>query len=344
MRLFTFVLLLFGAAGVGIWLILNGFNHFARVAHDFDGSCAPVSGIAGPEDMAVDHASGRVFISSLDRRDPEARGAVHLFDPADPLAAGGWRDITGGEPAAFRPLGIDYYENDGVRRLFIVNEFNNAVEIFDVGDDGVLTHRKTMTEKRLTSPNNVVAVGPTQFYVTNDVKSGRETVAGKIDFLTRAAKGDVLYFDGVAWRIAASGLRFANGIALAKDGRELHVAETAGRAVKTYARAPESGRLTLLHSVSTPAAPDNLTIDADGALWVAGLPKPLALSLHAGDAKRLAPSSVMRLTGGGAATIYLDDGKELSASSSAVRIGDALMIGAIFEQKFLLCDLPKGAF
>ncbi len=325
-------------------LTLHGFNHFARIDHQFAGACAPVSGIAGPEDMAVDHARGRVFISSLDRRSAEARGAVHLFDPTDPLAAGGWRDITSGEPASFKPLGLSYFEGDGVRRLFVVNEFNKAVEIFDVAEDGALTHRDTMTERRLTSPNNIVAVGPMQFYVTNDVKAGRETLLGKIDFLTRAANGDVLYFNGVAWSVAAAGLRFANGIAVSKDGREIHVAESAGKTVKTYARTPESGSLTLLRSISTPVAPDNLAIDADGALWAAGQPKPLGLPLHAADAKRTTPSSVMRITETGASTVYLDDGKELSASSTAARLGDALMIGAIFEQKFLLCDLPEGAF
>ena len=344
MRFLVIVLVLVGAAGAAVLLTLNGFNHFGRVTHQFAGVCTPVSGIAGPEDMAIDRARGRVFISSLDRRNAEARGAIHLFDPDDPLAAGGWRDITGGEPAMFEPLGLSYYQNGELRRLFVVNAANNAVEVFDAAEDGALTHLRTMTERRMTSPNNIVAVGPLQFYVTNDTKAGRNSLAGQVDFLTRAAKGEVLYFDGVAWRVAASGLRFANGIALAQDGLELHVAETAGRAVKTFARTPANGSLKPVRSILTPSSPDNLTVDAKGAIWVAGHPKPLVLPWHVADVKTHAPSSVMRITDSDVSTVYSDDGTELSASSAAIRLGDALMIGALLEQKFLLCDLPEGAF
>ena len=344
MRIIAIVLLIFGAVGAAVWLTLHSFNHFGTVNRAFKGRCAPVAGVAGPEDMAVDPASGRVFISSLDRRDPDARGAIHIVDPADPLAADGWRDMTGGSPAAFLPLGLAYFEEAGMRRLFVVNAANNAVEIFDVAEDGTLTHLDTKNERRLTSPNNVTAVGVDRFYVTNDVKAGRDTALGKLQFLTRAGEGDLFYFDGVAWSVAATGLKFANGVAASNDGGEIYVAETAARSIRVFARNGESGALRQMRTVKTPAAPDNLTVSADGVLWAAGLPKPLSLLGHAGNAAKLSPSSVMRFDETGVSTVYLDDGAELSASSVAARVGDTLLIGAIFEHKFLLCDLPDGAF
>ncbi len=344
MRLIVILLVLLGAAGAAALLTLHSFNHFGTVTPAFAGRCAPVSGVAGPEDMAIDHGLGRVFVSSLDRRDAEARGAIHIIDPADPLAAEGWRDMTGGAPSAFLPLGLDYFEADGVRRLFVVNAANNAVEVFDVADDGALTHLNTHSERRLTSPNNVTAVGADRFYVTNDVKAGRDTAIGQFQFLIRAGEGEVLYFDGIAWSVAAAGLRFANGIIAAEDGNDVYVAETAGRAIKVFARNPASGALRHVRTTSTPAAPDNLTLGADGVLWVAGLPKPLGLPRHAANADALAPSAVMRMDETGVSTVYLDDGAELSASTVAARIGDTMMIGALYENKFLLCDLPDGAF
>ena len=344
MRLAVIFLFLIGAAALGIGLTLLSFNQFGAVTREVAGRCAPVAGVAGPEDMAVDRARGLVFVSSLDRRDPEARGAIHIFDPADPLAAQGWRDMSNGAPEDFEPLGLDYYEEDGVRRLFVVNDANDAVEIFDVAEDGALTHLDTVTERRLTSPNGVAAVGLDRFYVTNDLKAGRDSIVGSIQFLLRSREGEVLHFDGDDWRVAASDLRFANGVALSADGAGLFVAETAGKAIRVYERDPASGALSESRRIVTPAFPDNLTVDGNGTLWAAGLPKPLTLPGHASRRERLAPSEVMRIDEAGPVTVYRDDGSELSAASVAALVGEKLLIGAIFEEKFLLCDLPDAAF
>jgi arylesterase/paraoxonase len=345
MRIVAVFLVLIGVVGAGLWHTLNSFNHFGEVERAFNGRCAPVTGVAGPEDIALDAKRGLAFISSLDRRDGEARGAIHLVNPEDPLAAGGWRDMTGGVPEAFRPLGLSYYEDEDHRRLFVVNEAAHAVELFAVADDGALTHLETFVERRMTSPNNVVAAGPRSFYVTNDAKSGREGFAASFSFLTRSAQGDILFTDGVTWRVAASGLRFANGVALSPDGGTLYAAETSGYAVKVYDRDMANGALRHIETMPTPSAPDNLSVDENGAVWIAGLPKPLALPLHARDPEATAPSAVMRVGGeSGIETVYRDDGSELSASSAAARLGGTLMIGALYENKFLLCDLPADAF
>ena len=341
MRIVAFILVILGLLGAALWRTLDSFGHFDDVSRDFAGRCTPVTGVAGPEDIVIDKARGLAFISSLNRRDDESRGAIHIVDPADPLAAGGWRDMTGGAPAAFKPLGLDYYEGEGVRRLFVVNAAANAVELYDVGEDGALAHLESFSEPRLTSPNNVAAVGPRAFYVTNDVKAGRDSMLGNFRFLTRAASGAVLFTDGTAWRVAADGLRFANGVAVSSDGRRLYAAETAGEAVRIYERNPGSGALRALQTIETPFAPDNITIDAEGAVWVAGLPKPLALPAHAADPDMRVPSAVMRIDEGGAReVIYRDPGEEISAATVAARAGQALLIGALYENKFLICELP----
>ena len=94
------------AGGLG-WNALSSFNHFKTVERRFDGRCAPVTGIVGPEDIKIDARARRAFISSTDRRDPQARGAVYAFDLANPLAQSAWRDRTMGAPADFRPHGLD---------------------------------------------------------------------------------------------------------------------------------------------------------------------------------------------------------------------------------------------
>ena len=344
--LFTALALTAVLAGLIFWR-LHAFNHFSTVENRFAGVCSPVSGVAGPEDVQVDRAAGRVFVSSLDRRslanDDATRGAIYSIDPNDPLDAAGWTDRTGGEPEQFQPQGLHLYAEGDLRRLFVVNGANNGIEIFDVAPNGDLTHVETLMERRLTSPNDVFAVGPRAFYVTNDTESGRDTWLAKWQFLARVGSGDLFYFGGTSWRLAASELRFANGVAVSEDGARVYVSETAGGALKIFDRDAETGALTVSRSASLPVAPDNITLDADGALWISGSPKPLAIAAHQRDARIRAPSSVVRFIDdaehSSAEPIFSDRGDLISASTSATRLNDKLVIGALMENKFLLCDL-----
>jgi arylesterase/paraoxonase len=307
-------------------------------------SCAPVRGIAGPEDIEVDEAHGRAFISSLDRREEGARGAILVFDVSDPLSEAGFRDRTGGVPEAFRPFGLNYYEDGEVRRLFVVNEAGPSIEVYDVAENGDLTHLETFAERRLTSPNNIVALGPRQFYVSNDVRPGRNSRIADLHFLMQSDSGDIFYVDGAVWRHAAEGLRFANGLALSPDGATLYAAETSGKALKIYDRDGSSGTLALNRTVRLKASPDNLNVDASGAVWIGALPKPLKTPRLLHDAGAIAPSEIIRLDPDGSlTTIYRDDGQEQSASTVAAPVRNKLLIGALYEEQFLFCDLPQAS-
>lgn len=338
--LLAVLLVLGGAAG----LRLHAFNQFAAIEPVSLARCEPVTGIAGPEDIVIDPKRARAFISSLDRRVDGARGAVHVFDLNDPLADTGWRDRSGGVPADFRPLGLSYYEDGEMRRLFVVNEAGPAIELFEVADNGDLTHLETFAERRVLSPNSVVAVGPRQFYVSNDLRPGRNSPLAALHFLMGADLGEVFYVNGNQWRVAADKLRFANGLAVSPDGATLYVAETAGKAVRIYNRDRDSGILTLDRTIALDAAPDNLTVDGEGAVWIGALPKPLLLPRHAKDADAKAPSEVIKLAPDGAAvTVFRDNGEQQSATTVAARLNNKLLIGALYEQKFLFCDLPAGS-
>jgi len=342
-----FFLLILAIVGICAYS-LHSFNHFDKIEDRFAGQCAPVTGIAGPEDIQIDAASRRAFISSFDRRAARsggtARGAIFLVNIDDPLDRSGWRDRSAGVPADFEPLGLHFYEGDGVRRLFVVNDANSAVELFDVTPEGNLTHLETFTERRLNSPNDVVAVGPRSFYVTNDAEPGRNSFLGNLHFLGRAASGSVYYFNGVAWRLAADGLRFANGLNVSPDGTRVYVAEMSGGAIRIYDRDQQTGALKFETAFSIDASPDNINVDEAGALWIAALPKPLSLPAHSRDESNRAPSQVWRYidTPGKkseAVEIYSSAGETISASTSAAHIGGKLLIGALLDERYLLCDL-----
>ena len=342
MRLFAILALLLVLAGAGAFAGLHSFNHFAEIEREFAGQCEPVRGVPGPEDIQIDSDRNLAFVTSLDRREKDARGAIHIFDLDDPLAADGWRDRTDGAPEAFKPLGLDYFEDGDARRLFVVNEAGNSVELFDVTSEGALVHLETFAERRLNSPNNVVAVGPRSFYVTNDVKPGRNTLLGSLHFLMRTGSGEVLYTDGTIWRAVAGDLRFANGIEVNAAGDRLYVAESAAATVRIYERDQATGALAPVETIKLAASPDNMSLDDADNLWIAARPKPLAVSAFAnGRTKAVAPSAVIRISADGEPeTIYRDGGDELSAATTAAHLGRKLLIGALKDDKFLICDYP----
>ncbi|MBL4544580.1 MAG: hypothetical protein JKP95_01375 [Oceanicaulis sp.] len=48
----------------------------------------------------------------------------------------------------------------------------HQVLIYDVAENGALSHLQTVSHDALRSPNDIVGVGPEQFYATNDVYFG----------------------------------------------------------------------------------------------------------------------------------------------------------------------------
>ena len=342
---------------------LYSFNHFNDVEGELAPNCTPVIGVPGPEDLQIDRRRRRAFVSSFDRAGSEAadghaiasgRGGIFVINIDDPLDAGNWRERTGGAPAQFEPLGLSYFDDGERRRLFVVNAATNSVELYDVADDGDLVHLETFAELRLTSPNSVAATGPRSFYVSNDVDAGRGGLMGKLAFLGRAGAGKVYFFNGVSFRLAAEGLRFANGLALSGDGETLYVAESAGMSLKTFVRDPETGVLDLRDTRALPGAADNINVLEDGSLLVAANPKPLTVDFHRRRASPRSPSLILRIerpnsdpnadaafpTGvdGSLEPVYATDGAAYSAASVADMAGNTLMIGGLAEDRFLICD------
>jgi arylesterase / paraoxonase len=92
---------------------------------------------------------------------------------------------------------------------------------------------------------------------------------------------------------------------------------------------------------------DNLDVEDDGRLWIASHPKLLSFAQHASNPAKGAPSQVIVLepatagTGGKIDQVYLkgpDD--KFSGASVAVRNGDTMVLGSVFEPGIRICKLP----
>lgn len=343
---------------------LEALGQFTSIDKVSPGQCRIVAAPPGIEDLQIDRASRIALLSSDDRRAAAAGNPVNggiyalSIDAPDQPA----RLLTGagsGAPAIFHPHGISLYvAPDGARTLMVVNHQDTtelvsdptmqSIEIFDVvgaGETLALKHRRTVHDADMTSPNDVVAVSPDRFYVSNMIGS-RSGVGQMLESLMGLNRSYVLYYDGTKSVRAIEGLGYVNGVNVSADGQTFYAAESLGRRLSAYTRDAATGALTLRQDGFFGTGLDNIDVAPDGALWIGAHPRMVDFLFHASDPKSLSPSQIIRIepqAGGAARTLYTDDGSQISAVSAAVEFTGAdgvkrFLAGAVFEPKLLLCD------
>ncbi len=336
--------------------ILSVAGVLSDVTPGFSGVCKAVKGIIGAEDIAIDHDSGLAFLSATDRRaapgHPNAQDGIYVLQPDHPEKGVMKLD---GTPADFHPHGISILrDRDGTLTLMAVNHPAKGpaeIVIFEVMQaflpDGtsklVLRHVKTVSDDLLFSPNDVVAVGKTRFYATND--HGSRTPFGQtVESYLMLPRAYAVYYDGAHFSVAADGLRYANGINVSPDMSHIYIAETIGRDVRTYDRDVISGALHEVAEYDIPAGLDNIDVDDAGNLWVGAHPKLFAFLAYATDPSKPSPSEVFRVAvfdgfPHAYTPVFTSLGKEIGASSVGAVSGDQLLIGSVFDPKVLDCKM-----
>ena len=182
-----------------------------------------------------------------------------------------------------RVLGFDF---DAGGRLIAADAFKGLLAITPDRRISVLTDRVTPDDPIGYADAIVVAPDGTIYFTDastrfSPTRWGGTLEASVLDIMEQSATGRVLAHDPATGktRIVARGLSFANGIALAADGRTLFVTETGryriwkidGRARDLDVRSGGTQARVLLDNL--PGYPDNITRGRDGRLWV-GLFKP----------------------------------------------------------------------
>jgi arylesterase / paraoxonase len=313
------------------------------------GECRAVAGLPGPEDFEVDAAHDTIIVSATNRRVPKDHP-----DPRDGLYAvklsgAGAPVKLQGTPKDFHPHGLNiFHAGNGEESLLVINHRQNgsqAVEIFALSyENGVpkLAARSSIGGGLLISPNDLAAVAPDHFYVTNDHVS--KNAAGRFaedELLWPHA--DLLFFDGNSFKISVQRMAFPNGVFVSRDGAHVYVALSNERRIIAFSREPFFGSLSEIGSLSLPARPDNISADAQGHLIVAARPSLLRDNQFRGDPQKPSPSEVFRiaLDQSGAPTaydvIFGDDGSKIGGASSAAVAGNRLVLGSALDDKILVC-------
>jgi YD repeat-containing protein len=228
----------------------------------------PLGGEEGPEHVAVGK-DGRVYAAV-------ASGRILRMSP-DGSGLEGFAN-TGG-----RVLGFDW---DAAGNLVAADAVKGLLSVNPSGAVRVLVDR--VAGQPIQYADAVVVAASGRIYFTDasarfgPARWGGTFEASILDIIEQSATGRVLEYDPATGttRVVASGLSFANGLALSRDGRTLFVVET-GR-YRIWKVAVAANGLDVRQSVAgqasvlldnLPGYPDNLMRGLDGRIWV-GLTKP----------------------------------------------------------------------
>ncbi len=313
------------------------------------GECRRVDIAPGTEDVTIDPELGLAFISAADRRgwyNETDGGGVNPKNGIYTLSLDGSDTITLVSPSMEGLLlhGISLWRGDnGEKRLFAVNHppsGEEIVEIFDVGEAGALTHLDSVSFDAMHSPNDVVGVGPRQFYATND-RGYEQGVMATLEAYMALPFSSVVYYDGKDGVIAAKHMAYANGVNMSADGNTVYVAEFLERRIGVFDRDPQTGALKKRGVLKADTGPDNIEIAKDGALWVAGHTKAFEFLAHAKDAAEIAPSHVVRIDPqiGDNRDVFISTEGEINASSVGAVWDKTLIIGAVFDGHVMVCPV-----
>jgi len=327
------------------------------------GDARPVCRFHNPEDLALLERAHALVVSQLGSLDGSKPGSLVFFDlateavtPAFPLASAaaaaarpGWGDpaCPGPPGLAFDPHGIDLaLRPDGARELLVVNHGGReSVELFEVDDAPgapALAWRGCALAPADALLNDVAALPDGGFVATKSLSRTHPNL-GFLLALLRIPSGAVYEWQPGAGFRELPGTRgaFPNGIAVSRDGATLFVDEWLSDEVRKIDR-----RTGALLGRADIASPDNLNWSSDGHLLVASHNAPLLDILACGDLahgqcpfyfsvvalepQRMEPNS-----------IYENGGPPMGGGTSAVRVGDEIVIGSFAGDRLLRVTLPE---
>jgi arylesterase/paraoxonase len=178
----------------------------------------------------------------------------------------------------FHPVGMDLHK----KTLFVVNhaQSGSCIEVFQLEvATKTLNHIRTIVHPLLHAPNSIESVGLGRLYVTNDhmFRSRVSPILSKIETFSGLPGGTVVYIDlnePEAAKVVAR-VPFANGIAKL-NSTTLAVASSSKAGVYLYDVQSDYG-LDFKSWFRTPAAVDNLSVDSEGTLLMAGHPSAFDL-------------------------------------------------------------------
>ncbi|MBA0126685.1 SMP-30/gluconolactonase/LRE family protein [Haloechinothrix sp. YIM 98757] len=218
----------------------------------------PVNG-TGPEDVVVDD-DGQVYAGLDDGRIIRITGGGNRIDTVARVAG--------------RPLGIELYGADEL----VVCASDHGLLAVTIRTGAVRTLVDNVAGSPILGCNNA-AVGADGTVFFSDSSQRFPIPEFRSDMIERTGTGRVFRRDpdGTVTEVA-SGLQFANGVALAQDESFVVIAETTTcRLHRLWLSGERAGRREVFAD-GLSGYPDNASTGSDGLIWVA-IPSPAVSSL-----------------------------------------------------------------
>ena len=287
----------------------------------------------GPEDMIVDSITEipRLLLSCSARRKSESQyGEIYVYYP-ETGAHKILKRLNDPADLSFNPHGIDLVQVNGELILLVVNHEHekhiNSILRYKVLKDELVFQSKII-DPLISSPNAVTGFADGTFLVSNDAKK-----AGNIwEVLFKLRKALIVYYNGKECSIASGKYAYTNGITN-KNGK-VYLASTMQNKVWQFDF--KDGKMLNREVIGKAKGADNLRFDGDDILVAAHL-RFLKFLKHYKDAANYSPSTVFRInpTTKKRTVEYFDDGRQVSAASTAVVFRNNLYVGGIFDAKIV---------
>ncbi|KAI5141422.1 Serum Paraoxonase/Arylesterase 1 [Manis pentadactyla] len=315
-------------------------------------NCNLIKGIeAGSEDLEI-LPNGLAFISSglkypgIKSFEPDKPGKILLMDLNEENPTVLELRITGStfDLSSFNPHGLSTFtDEDNTVYLLVVNhpDVKSTVELFKFQEDEKsLLHLKTIRHELLPNLNDLVALGPEQFYATND-HYFVDPYLRSWELYLGLAWSNVVYYTPNEVRVVADGFDLANGINISPDGKYVYIAELMAHKIHVYEK-HANWTLTPLKSLDFNTLVDNISMDpVTGDLWVGCHPNGMKIFFY--DPENLPASEVLQIQNilteePRVTVVYAENGTVLQGSTVASVYKGQLLIGTVFH-KALYCKL-----
>jgi len=308
--------------------------------------------------------SGRTLTDHVSVLKIDEPGEDGLYRLHQLEVTGNYRSANGGKDLAVVGFDIEVIRKDRLRFWMVNNQppvddegnlldatklgANSTVEVFELTRGSTKwEHIKTIFSDAVFAPNNIAAVGDGSFLVTND-HDNKVSMFRELAFLTGG--GSVAYcgFNNQCHIANNHKSWFANGVVKGHDGL-YYVAQSAGGKIYVYSL-QEDHSLLKIDEINVGMGLDNLSVDDNGDLFVAGFPKVLALVKALEDPLTTeVPSTIFRIKksvdGEGKATYEVTkalediEGKVLPGSTVAVHDvkTDTFFMGGVTSPFITVC-------
>lgn len=286
----------------------------------------------GPEDLTLDTITSennpRLLVSCDTRRESDSvtTGIYWIDLKTDSV----FEFLRLKEPAdlVIHPHGFSMAVIDSIPRLFVIShdDINDEHPVirYKIQNDSLI-FESIYKSKLFISPNDIFALNDGSFFLTND--------AGKrhslIEQALKLKRSSVVYFpkNGQAYFIDHK-LSYANGIYC--DDPYLYVSTVRQNTIFKFTI--KDGQAIEKESLSEITGGDNITKFKDKFIVAAHL-NSLAFLRHKKNADIQSPSVIYQFDPktGEKEVLFSDDGKLISAASTAIRYGDYLYVSQVFD-------------